>query len=63
MPTAIFATQNEVLEWGFVSGQMHGDPYGEEYPLGEVTPDANSKWTLPLQPEMKDWVLMLTRIL
>jgi hypothetical protein len=32
---------------------------GEEYPLGAVAPDSAGTWTIPMQPEMNDWVLVL----
>ncbi len=32
-----------------------------QYDLGLVQPDAEGTWTIPYQPEMKDWVLVLER--
>ncbi len=34
---------------------------GEEHPLGEVTGDAQGSWTIPLQPELTDWVVVMER--
>ena len=33
---------------------------GQEYPLGEVSPEADGSWLVPQQPEVRDWVLLLT---
>jgi len=35
---------------------------GQEYDLGEVVPDAGDTWTIPIQPELKDWVVVLERL-
>jgi hypothetical protein len=35
---------------------------GQEFVLGLVHPDFDRSWTVPLQPEMKDWVLILENI-
>ena len=32
---------------------------GREHPLGAVAPDAGGAWTVPTQPELTDWVLVL----
>jgi hypothetical protein len=34
---------------------------GAETPLGRVRPDASGAWRIPLQPELKDWLLVMTR--
>jgi hypothetical protein len=34
---------------------------GSEHDLGAVEPDGEGSWTLPMQPTMKDWVLVLER--
>jgi hypothetical protein len=33
-----------------------------EYDLGSVEPDSDGSWRVPVQPEMKDWVLILENI-
>jgi hypothetical protein len=35
---------------------------GQEHDLGEVTPDDQNSWYIPIQPELKDWVVVLERI-
>jgi hypothetical protein len=32
---------------------------GQEYDLGPVNPDETGKWPIPIQPELKDWVVVL----
>ena len=32
---------------------------GAEYDLGAVTPDADGRWAVPVQPTLDDWVLVL----
>jgi hypothetical protein len=34
---------------------------GQEFPLGIVQPDANGSWTIPMEPELFDWVLVLKK--
>jgi hypothetical protein len=34
---------------------------GAEHPLGAVQADAAGAWTIPMQPELTDWVLVLER--
>jgi hypothetical protein len=33
---------------------------GVEYPMGAVQPDEHGRWKIPVQPEMTDWLLVLT---
>jgi hypothetical protein len=35
---------------------------GEEHPLGEVTSDPQGAWTIPWQPELSDWVVVLETV-
>jgi hypothetical protein len=35
---------------------------GQEHNLGEVIPDGQSSWYIPIQPELKDWVVILERM-
>jgi len=35
---------------------------GEEYDLGAVVPGADGRWVIPVQPTMKDWVLVLETV-
>lgn len=51
------------LEQGLRYKGFFWDPRsGQEFDLGEVRADGEGKWTIPVQPEMKDWVLVLERI-
>ena len=34
---------------------------GQEFDLGDVAPDAAGSWSIPIQPELKDWVVVLER--
>lgn len=34
---------------------------GDEYPIGDVVPDSDMKWTVPAAPILQDWVLILER--
>lgn len=35
---------------------------GREHDLGKIVPDGNGNWTIPVQPELKDWVVVLKRL-
>jgi hypothetical protein len=35
---------------------------GREFDLGEVIKDSQSAWSIPIQPERKDWVIVLERL-
>lgn len=35
---------------------------GHEHDLGEVLPDLQQTWPIPIQPELKDWVVVLERL-
>jgi hypothetical protein len=32
---------------------------GDVHEAGDVTPDEDGRWEIPMQPEMSDWVLVL----
>ena len=50
------------LEPGSAYKAFWWDPRtGAEHPLGAVQPDAAGAWTIPMQPELTDWVLVLER--
>lgn len=34
---------------------------GQEYDLGGITPDSQGAWSIQIQPELKDWVVVLER--
>jgi len=34
---------------------------GQEFPLGEVRPNAEGTWVVPQQPELTDWLVVLER--
>jgi hypothetical protein len=56
--TKVCRLESDVRYHGF-----YWDPRsGQEYPLGDIQPSEDGSWTLPFQPEMKDWVLVLQRI-
>lgn len=51
-----------LLEEGVQYQAFFWDPRtGQEFPLGEVKAGGDGAWTIPVQPEMKDWVLVLER--
>ncbi len=33
-----------------------------EYDLGEIKPDKDGDWSIPIQPELKDWVVVLEKV-
>lgn len=48
------------LEPGSAYHAFWWDPRtGAEHPLGIVQPDDSGAWTIPMQPELTDWVLVL----
>ena len=50
------------LEAGLQYWAFFWDPRtGQEHDLGEVTSDGDARWTIPIQPELKDWILVLER--
>jgi len=50
------------LEAGVSYRAFFWDPRsGMEHPLGKVAPDGAGKWAIPIQPELKDWVVVLER--
>jgi hypothetical protein len=59
------APQNQVrlLEPGVRYRAFFWDPRnGAEHDLGEVIPDSQHSWSIPIQPELKDWVVILERL-
>ena len=34
---------------------------GKKYPIGVVEADDNNSWTIPIQPTLQDWVLVLKK--
>jgi len=49
-----------LLESGIRYRAFFWDPRnGQEFDLGEVIQDSNNKWSIPIQPELKDWVVVL----
>lgn len=52
-----------LLEAGLKYRVFFWDPRnGHEYDLGEVQPDVDQTWSIPIQPELKDWVVVMERI-
>ncbi|MGE5220801.1 MAG: DUF4038 domain-containing protein [Omnitrophica WOR_2 bacterium] len=50
------------LEHGVTYRAFFWDPRsGREYDLAEVAGDADGAWAIPIQPELKDWVVVLER--
>jgi hypothetical protein len=63
-PTQPWSSTTQVcrLEDGLQYQAYFWDPRtGQEYPLGEVKASSDGNWLIPIQPEMKDWVLVLER--
>ena len=61
-PTVPWASPTQVcgLEDGVRYRAFFFNPRdGQEFDLGEVKASDDGKWTIPVQPEMKDWVLVL----
>jgi hypothetical protein len=57
-----FSPQHQVvgLEAGLRYRAFFWDPRnGVEHDLGGITPDATGRWTIPIQPELKDWIVVL----
>jgi hypothetical protein len=66
MPTFApeYQRQYEVhhLEAGVRYQAYFWDPINDQdYPIDEVIPDVNGTWTIPLQPELRDWVLVMKK--
>ena len=64
-PTQPWFSKTQVcgLESGLRYQAFFWDPRsGQEFALGEIRGDDAGKWVIPVQPEMKDWVLVLERI-
>ncbi len=52
-----------LLENGIKYQAFFWDPRtGHEYDLGEVKPEADQTWAIPIQPELKDWVVIMERV-
>jgi hypothetical protein len=52
-----------LLETGVRYRAFFWDPRnGQEHDLGEITPDDHNTWSIPIQPELKDWVVVLERL-
>ena len=64
-PTQPWFSKTQVcgLEDGLHYRAFFWDPRsGQEFGLGEVSGIKEGKWIIPVQPEMKDWVLVLERV-
>jgi hypothetical protein len=60
----VFALDKKVthIEKDITYQAYYWDPRtGQEYPLGTVQPDADGSWTIPMEPELFDWVLVLQK--
>lgn len=52
----------KALEPGIAYRAFFWDPRnGREYDLGLISPDEAGGWTIPVQPELKDWVVVIER--
>ena len=52
----------QVLEDGYVYKASYVDPKdAEEYPIGQITGDAQGNWEIPPTPICQDWLLVLER--
>lgn len=59
------APQHQIrfLENGIRYRAFFWDPRnGNEHNLGEVIPDSQNAWSIPIQPELKDWVVILEKL-
>ena len=56
------ATKLRDLEPGIRYTAFYFDPRtGREHPLGRVRAEADGAWTVPVQPTLQDWVLVLVK--